>query len=413
MSFFYTFSVLLYALIIKCAAFFNVKAKKWTEGRKYLFNNIQNQIDKKYAHVWFHAASLGEFEQGRPVIEEFRKQYPHYKIVLTFYSPSGFEIRKNYSGADYIYYLPVDTSKNAKKFLNIVNPSMVFFIKYEFWFNFIQQIHNRNIPLFFFSVKFRPEQHFFQWYGSWFRTKLKNISWFFVQDESSKQLLEKINVHNISVSRDTRFDRVLSVSIHKKQFPLVERFAENSKVLIAGSTWPVDEEFLIKFINAKQQNIKIILAPHEIHLERISSFQSRIGVKSIKFSEISEQNISGAEVLIIDNIGMLLHLYQYSYIAYIGGGFGKNIHNILEAATFGKPVIFGPAFQKFQEAVDLISLGGAFPVNNYNEFRTTIQLLFTDSKKLDNASEICKKFVIDNSGATSIIMKKIALEIAD
>ncbi|MEI6124288.1 MAG: glycosyltransferase N-terminal domain-containing protein [Bacteroidota bacterium] len=412
MRYLYTLSVVIYTTVIKIAALFNKKARKWVDGRKNLLKNIGTKIEKNQKYVWFHAASLGEFEQGRPVIEAFRKQFPVYKIVLTFFSPSGFEIRKNYSGVDFIFYLPVDTPKNTIKFLEIFNPEMVFFIKYEFWFNYINQINKKNIPLFLFSVSFRPDQYFFKWYGNWFLRNLQKISWFFVQDVSSKQLLLHRNIKNCSVSGDTRFDRVLSASIQKKSFPLVAEFSGNSRVFIAGSTWPYDEEFLIQFINQKISGVKTIIAPHEIHLDRISSFQSRINAKSIKFSEISTKNFAECDVLIIDNIGILLHLYQYAQIAYIGGGFGKSIHNILEAATFGIPVIFGPAFHKFKEAEDLISLGGAFPVTNYEEFDSVLQRFIVDSKLLETTSNICRKFVTDNSGATDIIMQKIANNIS-
>ncbi len=411
MPFLYSFSIFFYTTLIKFAALFTAKARRWVAGRKNLFALMEQQIDRNQPHVWFHAASLGEFEQGRPVIEEFRKHYPHYKIVLTFFSPSGYDIRKNYAGADHIWYLPADSPRNVKKFLELVNPSMVFFIKYEFWFNYIHQIHKRNIPLYFFSVKFRPDQFFFAWYGGWFRKNLQKISWLFVQDESSLRLLDKIKIQQCSISGDTRFDRVRSVAIAKKEFPLVAKFTNNAQVLIAGSTWQPDEEFLIQFINQQPLKLKLIMAPHEIHEERMASFQARIQAKSIRFSELSEQNASDADVLIIDNIGMLLHLYQYAHVAYIGGGFGKSIHNILEAATFGKPVVFGPAYHKFQEALDLIALGGAFPVNNYKEFDAIVQQLFAQEAFLKKTSEICNTFVIEHSGATAIIMDKIATQI--
>ena len=410
MPFLYSFLISFYSALIKLAALFDAKARKWVVGRKHLFSYIEQQIDQSQSYVWFHAASLGEFEQGRPVMEEFRKQYPNYKIVLTFFSPSGYEIRKNFEGADHIWYLPADTRRNARKFLALVNPRMVFFIKYEFWFNYIRQIHKKNIPLYFFSVKFRPDQFFFAWYGGWFRKNLQKISWLFVQDTASLGLMESIKLEQCSLSGDTRFDRVRSVAIVKKDFPLVAKFSANARVLIAGSTWQPDEEFLIQFIKQQPLQMKFIVASHEIHEDRMASFQARIQAKSVRFSELNDQNATDADVLIIDNIGMLLHLYQYAQVAYIGGGFGKSIHNILEAATFGKPVVFGPAYHKFQEALDLIALGGAFPVNTYKEFDTIVQRLFAEEDFLHKTSNICSTFVVEHSGATDIIMDKIATQ---
>jgi len=408
MFFLYNISIFLYSGAVKIASLFNDKARKWVDGRKNWQVLLQQAINKEARYVWFHASSLGEFEQGRPVIEEFRSKYPQYKILLTFFSPSGYEVRKNYTGADYVCYLPADTRRNARKFIDTVDPAMVFFIKYEFWFNYIEAIHKKNIPLFFFSVKFRPGQHFFKWYGGWFRSMLRKINWIFVQDESSEKLLKNAGILNASVSGDTRFDRVLSVSLQKKSFPLFAQFAENAEIMVAGSTWPPDEEMLVELINKFSGKLKFIIAPHEIHPERIRSFQQRIQVASVKFSEANEQNIKSAGVLIIDSIGILLHIYQYARFAYIGGGFGKNIHNILEAATFGVPVIFGPNYHKFQEAIDLIQLGGAFPVSDYKEFECIIDKLIIDNPYQEKCSAICRDFVLNSAGATPMIMEKVA-----
>jgi 3-deoxy-D-manno-octulosonic-acid transferase len=411
MFFSYNLFIYVYIGLIRLASVYNFKARKWTTGRKDLLNHIYSSIDKTQKHVWFHTASLGEFEQGRPVIEAFRQEFPHYKIVLTFFSPSGYEVRKNYTGADYIFYLPADTKRNVKRFLEIVNPSMVFFVKYEFWFNYIQEIHKRNIPLYFFSVKFRPDQYFFTCYGAWFRGNLQKINRIFVQDEASLKLLSNTGYKNGCVSGDTRFDRVLGVAKQKKSFSLVEAFSENSKVLIAGSTWPVDEEMMIRLINKNENGLKYIIAPHEIHPERIAAFQANIPVNSIKFSEATSENIKNARVLIIDNIGILLHLYQYADFSYIGGGFGKNVHNILEAATFGVPVVFGPNYHKFQEIIDLIALGGAFPVANYEEFESALLRLNNDDNFRNTCSDICCNFVNNSAGATEIILKNITEEL--
>ncbi|HOV11099.1 MAG TPA: glycosyltransferase N-terminal domain-containing protein [Bacteroidales bacterium] len=413
MFFFYSLSVFFYTGLIKIASLFNRKARQWTQGRKQWHGSLKKAITKDNPWVWFHASSLGEFEQGRPVMEAFRQKYPQYKIVLTFFSPSGYEVRKNYDGADHVCYLPADTPGNVRKFIETVNPAMVFFIKYEFWFNYIRIINKKNIPLFFFSVKFRPGQHFFMWYGGWFRTMLKKINWIFVQDESSKKLLYHVGITNASVSGDTRFDRVLSVSMGKKPLPLIARFAEHTEVMIAGSTWPPDEDMMVDIINKFSGKLRFIIAPHEIHLERIRAFRQKLKVSSLNFSEANEQNITEARVLIIDSIGLLLHIYQYARFAYIGGGFGKNIHNILESATFGVPVIFGPNFHKFQEAIDLIKLGGAFPVNNYDEFETIVGKFIDDNCFRETCSKICKSFVVENAGATPMIMLKVAESIKD
>lgn len=408
MFFLYTVSVSVYTAFIKIASLFNLKARQWSQGRKHWHDSLKQAVTKDYRWVWVHASSLGEFEQGRPVMEAFRQKYPQYKILLTFFSPSGYEIRKNYNGADLVCYLPADTPGNARKFIETVEPAMVFFIKYEFWFNYIQQINKKNIPLYFFSVKFRPGQHFFKWYGGWFRTMLKKINWIFVQDESSKNLLYHVGITNASVSGDTRFDRVLSVSLAKKNLPLITLFAKQSEVMIAGSTWPPDEDMMVDIINQYSGKLKFIIAPHEIHYERIRAFRQKLKVSSLNFSEANEQNITEARVLIIDSIGLLLHIYQYARFAYIGGGFGKNIHNILESATFGVPVIFGPNYHKFQEAIDLIKLGGAYPVKNYSELENIVMKFTDDNTFRDNCSEICKGFVLRNAGATPMIMAKVA-----
>jgi len=407
MSFFYNLSIYFYSGFIKLASLFNEKARKWVTGRKNWQKLLAQSIQKDAQYVWFHASSLGEFEQGRPVIEDFREKYPQYKIILTFFSPSGYEVRKNYSGVDHIFYLPADTPFNAKKFIEIINPALVFIIKYEFWFNYIHQLYLKNVPVYFFSVKFRPGQHFFKWYGGWFRKKLNEIDWIFVQDEASENLLRSIHCEKCSISGDTRFDRVLSVAQQKKTFPLIEQFAGNADVMVAGSTWPPDEEFMAGIINKFSNRLKFIIAPHEIHQERINALQQKIKSTSVKFSEAEKQEVKSANVLFIDSIGILLHLYQYARFAYIGGGFGKNIHNILEAATFGVPVIFGPHYHKFQEAIDLIKLGGAFPVNNYKELESIIVKLLDDKAYQEKCSGICRDFVTRNAGATAVIMEKI------
>lgn len=411
MYFLYTLVIRLYVLAIRIFSAFNIKAYKWLQGRKNIFNDIKQEVDIGQKYVWFHTASLGEFEQARPVIESFVEKFPKYKIVLTFFSPSGYEIRHNYDKAAHVFYLPADTPANAEKFLSLINPELVFFVKYEFWFNFIKAINKRNIPLYFFSVKLRPDQYFFKWYGSWFRKNLFKISAIFVQDRVSEQLLEKVNYKNVFMSGDTRFDRVLSVSSQKKSFPEVNAFSGGNFVVIGGSTWQPDEDMLLTLIRKYHNEIKIILAPHEINPVRINDFRVKLPCTSVLFSELTMENAAESRILIIDNIGLLLHLYQYAHIAYIGGGFGKNVHNVLEAAVFGVPVIFGPNYHKFIEIINLIDVGGAFPVNSYSEFESVFQKLFHDQKYRNNCSEICSRFVKNHSGATDSIIRHISVKV--
>lgn len=408
MPFLYNIGIYLYYISILLASIFNKKAKKWIKGRKNIFHQLRQNIDPSQKIIWFHAASLGEFEQGRPVIESFNKKYPEYKIMLTFFSPSGYEIRKDYEQADYVFYLPIDLKKNAKKFIQIVNPIIVVFIKYEFWFNYINELNKNNIPIFIISAIFRKEQHFFRWYGKWFRLMLGKITYLFVQNHSSYELLKSIHIKNVIISGDTRFDRVFTIAQQTKTFPLVQKFAGQHKVLLAGSTWPPDES-LINHLFSESQSFKLIIAPHEVHEERIRSIQKLFSSKKIvRFSETDEKNIDSADILIIDQIGILSGLYQYCDIAHIGGGFGKGIHNILEAATFGKPVIFGPNFQKFKEAVDLVALGGGFTISNETNLSSVFSKLIASEQYYNAVSVTCKNFIEKNRGATDRILEKLS-----
>lgn len=408
MYFFYNLFIHLYQVLIKISSLFKTKARLWCIGRRDIFYHLSRTIQKDQPIVWFHCASLGEFEQGRPVIEAFRKQFPGVRILLTFFSPSGYEIRKNYPGADYIFYLPADTGKNASRFIHIVKPSLAVFIKYEYWFNYMRVLKSENIPLVYISAIFRPGQRFFRPWGKWQLSRLKTVSHFFVQNDESAQLLKKAGINQVTVSGDTRFDRVLSIAKRKKDFPLIARFCENNPILLAGSTWPPDEELIISLANEKMTDLKVIFAPHEVHPERIKSLIKKIKLSSLKFSEASPENIYQAQVLIIDSIGILSHLYQYATIAYIGGGFGTGIHNILEAATFGKPVIFGPNYHKFQEAVDLVNLGGAFSMSTETELHQLIKHLLANKIQLQKSSETARRYVSEKCGATSIILTFLA-----
>ncbi len=405
----YYLGIQIYYFLILIASLFNRKAKLWINGRKRLLKKIESRVNPEDKTAWFHCASLGEFEQGRPLIEAFKEKYTDYKILLTFFSPSGFEIRKNYQHADYIYYLPLDTPKNAKKFLNLVKPDIIFFIKYEFWYFFLKEIHLRKIPLYLVSGIFRKDQRFFKSLNQKSRKMLSYFTHFFVQNKESEILLHSINIKNVTITGDTRFDRVYTISKQAKELPLIEKFKNKFDVFIAGSTWKPDEEIIIKYFNKYPQRFKLIIAPHEVNPENIERILKLFNANKnvVKYSEANIKNIEKADVLIIDCIGILSSLYKYGKIAYIGGGFGKGIHNILEAATFGMPIIFGPNHEKFQEAVGLIRQGGALSIDNYNGFEKVVTQMLDDKKHLMEKGEIASKFVVQKTGATNKILSSI------
>jgi len=406
----YNLGIYLYYSGIFFSGFFNSKAKKWWDGRKDILEKTKVLFCNDEKSAWFHAASLGEFEQGRTVIEKFKIQHPEYKIVLTFFSPSGYEVRKNYIGADFVLYLPIDTPYYAKKFIEIIKPDIVFFIKYEFWFNYIKILHEKHIPVYLISGIFRPQQHFFKFYGIWFRNQLKHFTHFFVQHNESKLLLQSIGITNVTICGDTRFDRVVEIAAAKKSFPLVEKFIASHPILLAGSSWEADEEILIEYMKSGHPELHYIIAPHEIHRERIKALQEKLPFPSILFSDANENNISDKKILIINNIGILSHLFQYASIALIGGGFGKGIHNILEAAAFGKPILFGPNYHKFSEALQLISLGGAFEFVDLKDFNLKLNLLLENKEKYKQAQNRCFNFVNTNKGATDIVLQQLQLQ---
>jgi len=408
----YSFSIYLYLFAIHVASFFNPKARLWVAGRKNIFQKLKSELQNaeglnpEPGLIWFHCASLGEFEQGRPLIEKIEREQPEAKILLTFFSPSGYEIRKNYDGADYIFYLPMGTPALAKKFIEIVKPKVAIFIKYEFWFNYLDELKKRHVPTYLICGIFREEQYFFKKYGAWFRKQLNSFTYFYLQDEQSQKSLSSIGYHNSMVSGDTRFDRVFEISKNVKQFDIVKQFIGDKKIMIAGSTWEEDEKIIsgLKFQNF---GFKLIIAPHKIDENHIQSIISRFKKNSvIRYSEAAQNDILNADVLIIDNIGMLSSLYQYGCIAYVGGGFGSGIHNILEAATFGLPIIFGPNYHKFIEAGELIHLGGAFTVSSVKELKSTFVLL-SKPEELKKASFVSKSYILKHIGATDKILKSI------
>ncbi|MDX9696274.1 MAG: glycosyltransferase N-terminal domain-containing protein [Bacteroidales bacterium] len=410
MVFIYRIGLVFYSIVVSIFSLFNEKAKLWLVGRKKIFARIESSLVKKEKLAWFHCASLGEFEQGRPLIEAYKSNYPNHTILLTFFSPSGYEIRKNYDKADYIFYLPLDSPKNAKRFLNITKPDIVFFIKYEFWHFYIDEIGKRKIPLFLVSGIFRKDQRFFKWYGSSFRKMLKNFTCFFLQNESSQSLLKNIGFNNSIITGDTRFDRVFTIAQTTKDLPLIEKFKEQHPVLILGSSWQPDEELVLRYINETNHRLKLIIAPHEVSPENINRiFKGLTPDKTIiKYSEANDATISNTDVLLIDSIGLLSSLYKYGNIAYIGGGFGKGIHNILEAATFGLPVIFGPNHEKFKEATDLLLLGGAKSVSNYLELKVLLDDNFSNPQQMQSNGRISSDYILKNKGATKKISEYIS-----
>ncbi len=404
----YKTGIFFYTLFIRLASPFNEKARLWANGRKSWKKHLAQKIDNSQSYIWFHCASLGEFEQGRPVIEEIKKQFPEYKILLTFFSPSGYEIRKNYELADVVAYLPSDTKNNAKAFFDIVRPEKIFFVKYEFWYFYISECQKRRIPLYVISAIFRKKQIFFkstEW-GKWYRKILSSVTHFFVQNETSAELLTSVNISNYTIAGDTRFDRVASIAKGSKEIPIVEKFKGKSSLVIAGSTWKPDEEILVEFINQNRET-KFIIAPHEVSQTNINRLLQLLKTRAVLFSKIENIEIENYQVLIIDSIGILSSLYRYGNIAYIGGGFGVGIHNILEAATFGLPVIFGPNYKKFKEAVDLTEQGGAFSISEKKDLNHTLSALLNETDTLKKASETSKNYVEKNVGATKLILKKV------
>lgn len=409
----YNFAIHLYSLAIKIVTPFHKKAKLMVQGQRKTNAILQEKIDKNSRYIWFHASSLGEFEQGRPMMEEIKRDYPQYKILLTFFSPSGYEVRKNYPGADVICYLPFDKISNVRRFLDLANPVMAVFIKYEFWSNYLHELKHREIPTYIISAIFRKEQAFFKWYGVNYRKVLKCFTHLFVQDEASASLLQEYGIRNVTACGDTRFDRVINIRQQAKTIPLIEKFVttpegEKTLTLVAGSSWPQDEFIFIKYFN-EHPEMKLIIAPHEIHKEHLQYIESLLERPSVRFSEASEKNIADKECVIIDCFGLLSSIYRYGEIAYIGGGFGAGIHNVLEAAVYGVPVIFGPKYHKFKEAKDLIAVGGGFSITDDASFKVCMDEFLTYKEALASSGESAGKLVKDHIGATGEIIRRLPL----
>jgi len=408
MFFLYNLLVIITGFALKAVAFFNPKMKLFVEGRKNVFKTLSNKIQSKDKTIWFHSASLGEFEQGLPVMEKIRTLYPDHKIVLTFFSPSGYEVRKNSTVADVIVYLPLDTKSNAEKFLKLVHPEMAFFIKYEYWPNYLNALKESNIPTYLFSGIFRKDQVFFKWYGGFYRKALTAFKQFFVQNESSKLLLQQIGFNNVKVSGDTRFDRVLKILERDNSLDFIEKFKNNQLTIVCGSTWPKDEVQLLDFINTNSFGVKFIIAPHNVKPEQISELKNSISKKTILFSELKNKNLADYDVFIIDTIGILTKIYSYADIAYVGGGFGTSgLHNILEPATFGIPIVIGPNYQKFSEAVALVNMGGCISVKNKKELEETLSLLIQNEDERFEKGHISSTFIQMNKNATEVILKNL------
>ena len=418
------YNIVIYFVLwgIAIASLFNEKVRKMWRGEREAFKILKQKVDPNAKYIWFHAASLGEFEQGRPLMERIRKDYPQYKILLTFYSPSGYEVRKNYEGADIICYMPVDTRLNAIRFLRLVRPVMAFFIKYEFWSNFLHILKHRNIPTYSVSSIFREDQVFFKWYGRNYAGVLKCFTRFFVQNEESKRLLEGIGIKDVDVVGDTRFDRVLQIKEAAKQLPICEAFRtgvassqsadvphHDFKVFVAGSSWPPDENIFIPFFN-EHKDWRLLIAPHVIAEEHLKLILSLIKDKKVvRYTQTTPEEAAEADVLIIDCFGLLSSMYNYGDVAYIGGGFGVGIHNTLEAAVWNMPVIFGPNNKKFQEAQGLLKSGGGFEINTYEDFSGLMGSLMNDETFLKQAGDKAGAFVAHLAGATDKVLASVKL----
>ena len=404
----YNLGIHIYQLGVKLAALFSDKPAKMVKGHREVFGLLESKIDRNARYIWFHAASLGEFEQGRPLIERIRKDYPQYKILQTFFSPSGYEVRKNYDGADIVCYLPFDTPSNVRKLIDLVSPCMVFFVKYEFWQNYLNELHKRSIPVYSVSSIFRPGQVFFRWYGKSYQQVLKTFAHLFVQNQESKKLLAGIGVNNTTVVGDTRFDRVLDICAAAKQLPLVQKFKGDALTFVAGSSWGPDEDIFIKYFNAHPE-MKLIIAPHVVNDSHMKEIMAKLNRPCIRYTQATEENVQQADCLIIDCYGLLSSIYRYGEISYIGGGFGVGIHNVLEAAVYGIPVIFGPNNKKFREAQHLLANKGGFEINGYEDFETLMDKFLADEAYLKQSGKSAGDYVKNNSGAMEKIMNSVRL----
>lgn len=411
--FIYDIAIYLYAFIVRIVSPFHRKARKMIKGHKETYNILRKKVDPNARYIWFHAASLGEFEQGRPLIEEIKRTHPQYKILLTFFSPSGYDVRKDYPLADIVCYLPFDKKRNVNKFLRLIRPEIAIFIKYEFWYNFIKKLNKNNIPVYMVSAIFRPSQIFFKWYGRKMQKIFKFYKCICVQDENSKKLLRNIDINHVEVCGDTRFDRVVEVREQAKKLPVAEAFAEkarqeNEKILVVGSSWPKDEDIIIPYFNITA-DLKLIIAPHEIDEAHLKYIESILGRPHIRYSKAIQENVGDYDCLIIDSFGLLSSIYNYGQIAYVGGGFGVGIHNVLEAAVYDMPVIFGPNFKKSREAAQLIEQGGGYSIAQSEPFNSLMVEFLQYDETLEAAGKHAGDYVRSNKGAVKKILRILNL----
>lgn len=404
----YNIAIYLYLLGVAVASLFDKKVKKMWRGEREAFEVLKQKVDPCSSYVWFHAASLGEFEQGRPLMERLRRRHPEYKILLTFFSPSGYEVRKDYGGADIICYLPLDTPLNAIRFLRLVRPVMAFFIKYEFWYNYLHILKHRHVPVYSVSSIFRPDQIFFRWYARGYAKVLRCFTHFYVQNEVSRELLAGIGINEVTVVGDTRFDRVLSIREQLKQLPVAEAFSEGRRVFVAGSSWAPDEDIFIRFFN-EHTDWKLIIAPHVIGEDHLEQIMQKLGRRAVRYTRTTPEEAREADCLIIDCFGLLSSIYHYGDVAYVGGGFGVGIHNVLEAAVWDMPVIFGPNNKNFIEAQGLIANGGGFEIASYEDFEGVMNRFINDEEAVKKAGAAAGRYVEGCTGATKKILSEVHL----
>ena len=402
----YTLAIYLYLLCVKVAALFHKNARLMVNGHRNTWRLLRSMPKGEY--YWFHAASLGEFEQGRPLMERLRRQHPEARILLTFFSPSGYEVRKNYDGADVVCYLPFDTPFNARRFVRMVQPKMVFLIKYEFWRNYIACLHHRGVPVYSVSSIFRPDQVFFRWYGRKYARCLRRVTHFFVQNEASRTLLARLGITDVTIVGDTRFDRVIDIREAARPLPLVERFAGTYRVLVAGSSWAPCEDLIIPYFNT-HPNLKLVLAPHVVSADHLAEIERKLERPGVRYSEATPKSVAEADCLIIDCYGLLSSIYRYATVAYVGGGFGVGIHNVPEAAVYGCPVLIGPNNRKFREAQDLLAAGGCIEVTDAATFAAAMDRFLGDRQALAEAGEAAGRYIHSNAGAADAIYAEIGL----
>lgn len=404
----YNLIIYIYLLGVAIASRWDGKIRKMWRGEREAFNVLRRKIDPQARYMWFHAASLGEFEQGRPIMERLRKSHPEYKILLTFFSPSGYEVRKDYEGADIVCYLPLDTPLNARRFLKLVPVECAFFIKYEFWWNYLSLMKKRGIPVYSVSSIFRPEQVFFRWYGKKYRLVLNCIERYFVQNERSRQLLATLGITDVEITGDTRFDRVIEIKQKAKELPIIDAFSKDHKVFVAGSSWPPDEDIFIRYFN-EHKDWRIVIAPHVIGEDHLQQILRKLNRKAVRYTQTTPEEAATADCIIVDCFGLLSSIYQCADVSYVGGGFGVGIHNVLEAAVWNVPVLFGPNNKRFQEAQELLATKGGIEINDYAGFEKVMNRFDTDAEWLKSSADAAGAYVLSRSGAADKVLQSVGL----